>query len=650
MIAGSGLESFYRQRTAYSERPEYTPNISQDDFTIYDSPELAGAFCRDTDTGATESQLLIGGITCAACTWLLETELARVPGVERASVNLQQQRLDVVFNPSKLPVSAIFSRVQALGYRPQPFKASTQREQFERERKQSLRRVAVAGIGMMQVGMFGIALHAGDIQGISNEYQGLLRWVSLLVASFVVWYSARPFFESAWRHLRRGALVMDLPVSLAIGLALLASIWATLSGGGEVYFDSVVMFTFFLLLGRFLEQRVRLRQGMTWVDLEASLPDSVLVQRGGDWQRAVRSSLEPGELVLLRAGDTIAVDARVRDGESLVREDSFNGEQHPRSVSVGDTVYAGTVNIEQNMEAEVLCDFAQSRLATLQRSISQAQVNKPRLAQLADAIASYFVAGVLLVTSITALAWWQIQPDKALWVALSVLVIACPCALALATPAALAGAASGLRRMGIIVRGENSLEALASTTHLIFDKTGTLTRGDLSVGRVEDLAGRPEQDLLALAAALQQFSSHPVAAAFSNISPATGLTDALATAGAGVEASHQGSRLRMGSLAFCKDLQAAMPAPPNEPRYWVGLCSDTEPLAWIGLEDSVREEAAAVIRDLKGRGFELELLTGDASEAGPALQRNWVFSVSFTGPARKTRCVTCRPCSKAEPA
>lgn len=268
MIASNGLENFYQQRTAYSERPSESERINAEQYLIYDQPELAARFSQQEANGDITARLLLGGITCAACTWLIEQTLSQVAGVQQAAVNLQQSRLDIRFDPTDLQVSEIFARLEALGYRPQPFQISARRAQLHQEYRSDLRRLAVAGFGMMQVGMFAVALHAGDIQGIQDQYQGLLRGFSLLVSSFIVYYSAGTFFRTAWRHLKQGALVMDLPVALAIGLAWLASAWATVTGTGQVYFDSVVMFTFFLLLGRFLEARVRQRHAMTWFDAD----------------------------------------------------------------------------------------------------------------------------------------------------------------------------------------------------------------------------------------------------------------------------------------------------------------------------------------------------------------------------------------------
>ncbi len=621
LISASGLETFYQQRTAYNERPPELPPANADQYLVYDDPQLAAGFSETGPDGAITARLLLGGISCAACTWLIEQTMMRLPGVSMALVNLQQSRLDIRFDPAQLPLSQVFARLDALGYRVRPFQASTQRLQMSREYRLELRRLAVAGLGMMQVGMFAIALHAGDIQGIEGQYQGLLRWVSLLVASFVVLFSARPFFSTAWRHLRQGALVMDLPVALAIGLAWLASAWATFTGTGQVYFDSVVMFTFFLLLGRFLERRARQRHNITWFDAQGTLPDAVSARRNEQWVTVPRVQLVAGDLVLIKAGDTVPVDALVATGASAVREDTFNGEPLPRRVTAGDTIYAGTVNVEAAVQASVLGSYLESRLAALQRSVEQAQTGKPRLARLADRVASWFVGAILLITTGTALVWSQLAPEQAFWIALSVLVISCPCALALATPAALTSAASALRASGVIVRGENALEALSRATHLIFDKTGTLTEGALAIARIELLGDASREQVLAVAAAMQQYSSHPVARAFSELEPAGGLQQVEYLVGAGLEAQRDGHTYRMGSEPFCRGQAPGLAHAPAEPLYWIALCRDSQPLAWIGLYDRTRPEAAAVVTAARQANMEVQLLTGDSSSQGSILAR-----------------------------
>ena len=623
LIASGGMARFYQNRTAFSLRPA-PEQFAQDSktlnrFQIYDDPELAATFSEQLDSGNAKARLLLGGMTCAACTWLIEQSLLVMPGVEKASVQLSQSRVDIEFRPQETPLSEIFAQIEALGYKARPFKASIQRQQMAAEYKIGLKRLAVAGLGMMQVGMFAIALHAGDIQGMQYEYQTLLRWVSLLVSSFIVLYSARPFFTTAWRHLKVGALVMDLPVALAIGLAWLASAWATFSGTGQVYFDSVVMFTFFLLLARFLELRVRQRGNSAWFDIEESLPSLVLVRKGGQWQNMLRQKVESGDTVLLKPGETIAVDAQLTKGSSAVEESAFNGEELPRAVHEGDIAYAGTVNMEASVEAVVLGSYRDTRLALLQRSIERGEADKPALAKLADKVASRFVAAVLVISAITALVWLYIDPQRALWVSLSVLVISCPCALSLATPAALTAAANALRSAGVIVRAENALESLSRISHLLFDKTGTLTEGKLGIAKVVRLDDISEAEVLSLAAALQQYSNHPIARAFEQVTINTDFDNVDYQVGAGLTGHIGNDCYTLGSERFCRLKTPSCPPPPADSLYWIALCRGSTALAWIGLSDKPRKESKSVVEQAKASGLAVELLTGDASEQGPAL-------------------------------
>ncbi|MFO7553478.1 MAG: heavy metal translocating P-type ATPase [Haliea sp.] len=619
LIADSGMASFYRQRTAFSDKPASDAPPTLEEYRLYDDPTVRSQFCHRGEDGSENARLLLGGVTCAACTWLIEQTLLREPGILDAQVNLQQQRLAVHFDSARVQPSRIFALVEALGYSARPFHSSSQRDQIEQDYRADLRRVAVAGVGMMQVGMFGIALHAGDLQGIALEYQTLLRSVSLLVASFVMVYSARPFFTTAWRHLRHGSLVMDLPVALAIGLAFSASVWATATGGGEVYFDSVVMFTFFLLMGRFFEKRMRRRHMLACHDAEDSLPLAVTVRRDGAWERVPRRLLQPGDTVRVMAGETIAVDGTVHSGTSAVREDTFNGEYVPRTVTPGDAVFAGTINLEGSLELAVEQLYENSRLAALQQSVERAQRAKPNLARMADRLSAWFVAGILVITAATGLVWSQIAPEQVLWICLSVLVISCPCALALATPAALTAAASALRGKGVVVHGDNAIEALSRSRLLVFDKTGTLTEGKLQLQRVEPCGQLDARELTALASALQQHSNHPVAYAFRDINPLAQVTDPVYVTGAGVEASWEGRRYRMGSERFCREITTDLPAAPDSSLYWVALCAQGQPLAWFGFSDRLRAEAAEVVAAARSAGMTLALLTGDSSAAGKRL-------------------------------
>ncbi len=629
LIAGSGLDAFYRLRTAVNERP--APPESQNAYRSYDQADAQAVFINELDDGWKRAQLLLGGVSCAACTWLIEQSLGAEPHFRNANVSLARQTLTVEFDPSHVAPSELFQRLVQLGYDPHPWQSQHAVSLIEDEQRNALRQLAVAGLAMMQVGMFGIALHAGDIQGIAPEYRGLMRWVSLIIASIVVFYSARSFFRNAWVNLRHARLVMDLPVALAIGLAYLASLWATLRNTGEVYFDSIAMFTFFLLLGRYLERQIRRREVLRQTDLQSLLPISALRWSEQQWHNVATRDLHSGDRLLVRTGEVFPADGRVEQGSGAVDEAAFTGEQMPRPISVGDPVSAGTLLTEGTLEVSVLADAANSRLSVMLELLQTASEQKPRLAQLADRVAARFVGVLLIVASSVAVYWTITAPEQAFWITLSVLVVSCPCALALATPTAITAATSSLRRGGLLLTGENTLENLTGISHVIFDKTGTLTKGHFRIKQHEELDSAPVPfdqtsgtvsvlpPALNLAAALEQQSNHPIAEAFASIAPAAGLTETQVIPGRGIRGRIQGQEIAIGGHAFLSEICAELPYPPDSPDHWIGLATSKSLLAWFALEDSPRTDAAELIAALKAQGLCVELLTGDSSPAGPGL-------------------------------
>ena len=635
LIDGSGLASFYRLRTAPNERAPVLP--SENPFLVYDDPDNCRDFVEPINGGLKRARLLLGGVSCAACTWLIESALARLDGVDAASVNLAQHRLTVDWDPGRLPLSRIFEHLLALGYDPHPWQAAAGAELLAAEQRGALRELAVAGLAMMQVGMFAIALHAGEIQGIALEYRGLMRWVSLLIASVVVLYSARSFFRNAWINLRHRRLVMDVPVALAIGLAWLASAWATVTNSGQVYFDSIAMFTFFLLLARYLERRVRQGEFLRQTDLRSLLPISSLRKRGESWETIPTRNARRDDLLLIRAGDVVPADGIIETGAGNVDEAAFTGEHLLRRLAPGDRVCAGTLLREGRAELRVTADAAASRLNNMLSLMNQAGEKKPALARLADRVAAYFVGAVLLIAAAVAACWWLRAPEQALWITLSVLVVSCPCALALATPAALTAATARLRRAGLLLVGEDSLETLPRCTRVIFDKTGTLTLGQLRCKSVRPRAGVTESEAMALAAALEQQVKHPFGLAFSDVQPASGVQDVEAVPGQGVRGRQGKRRLAIGHASFASTFCGRPLVEPDSTDHWIALVDNGGPLAWFAMADRRRDEAADVVSELLSRGLAVELLTGDHSAAGETLAAELGIDTVHTGasPAQK---------------
>jgi len=615
LICSGGLSQFYAQRTDWSARPDADEH--SDALRVYDDATFCDSFVSRTDEGHNSARLLLGQMSCAACSWLVEHILMRLPGVARATVKFGDHSLTVVFDPDTLRLSTIVAAITGLGYTVRPYVRSAQREQAQREQRRLLLQMGVAGIGMMQSMMFAIALYAGDFQGIAIEHRDLLRWSSAIVTTVVMLVSSRVFFSNAWRHLQHGALVMDLPVALGIGLAYVASLYATATGHGDVYFDSVTMLTFLLLLGRYVEQRVRQRHAIEYVDAEAELPLEVQVWQNQRWQIQPRKSVGSGTRFLVQRGAMIPLDGRLSTGSSAIDESTFSGEHMPRKVTTGDPVFAGTINLEDSIEVNASGSYLETRLLALQRSIEHADRIRPQVRYLVDRIAGGFIATILIICAVAGLVWWQIDPARAVWICMAILVVSCPCALSLATPTALTAAATALRRSGILVHGEQGLESLAGIDHLLFDKTGTLTSGVFSIAELRPAPGHSEETLLALAAALQQHSNHPVARAFTDLTGDIEITLTAAVTGAGVAGvDTEGCEVRIGSDTFCRAIAGDLAPHPADDRYWVAVVRQDRALGWIGLHDPIRPEAREVVAAAERAGLKVGLLTGDSSPLG----------------------------------
>jgi Cu2+-exporting ATPase len=617
LISGGGYDSFYRLRTGYNERPAI--ESAQDAYQVYDEASNQASFVGDAEGGRRRAQLLLGGVSCAACTWLIESVLGSTSGIHSANVNLARQSLTVEWQPSELALSDIFRQLHQLGYEPHPWHQQAGAELLRREQRTALGELAVAGLAMMQVGMFAIALHAGDIQGMEDNYRDLMRWVSLLIASLVVVYAARSFFRNAWANLRHGRLVMDVPVAAAIALAYSASAWATVSGTGQVYFDSIAMFTFFLLLGRFLERRVRQREVLRQTDLRALLPASCQRKNGSGWETVATTAVRTGDHLLLKGGSVIPADGTLVAGAGSVDEAAFTGEHYPRSVSVGDRVTAGTLLGEGSAEIRVDSDIAGSRLAAMLDLLGSAGAGKPAIAQLADRIAGRFVAAILLIAGVVGAYYSTYEPESALWITLSVLVVSCPCALALATPAALTRATAALRERGLLLTGANTLESINHCDTVIFDKTGTLTEGRLERRQVLRCGGMGAEQCLAIAAGLEQNSNHPIARAFADIDQPATLESLQSFPGQGVTGVFEGEQFALGHPHFITAHCPTATAPPPGNGHWIGLASHSCVYAWIELADALRAEAEELVTALRRRGLRVELLTGDPSGQGELL-------------------------------
>ncbi len=619
-----------------------------------------GAGALNTDT-VWESYLAIEGMHCAACTLAVEGALQGLPGVRAVQVNGGAATARIEWCPevpgASRPSDWLVSLRRA-GYGALPAGDLLDAEPRRREQRKLLWRWLVAGFGMMQAMMYSYPLYIAAPGEIPSDQEALLRWGAWMMTVPVMLFSCWPFFATALRDLTHRRLGMDVPVALGLAIAFLASTAATFDPSGpwgrEVWYDSVTMFVFFLLSGRLLEARLRDRTAGALEALARALPASVLRldPATGEFLRVPARRLAVGDLVRVLPGEAVPADGRIETGESRFDEALLTGESEPLARGPGDALVAGSHNLQAAITLRVERLGADTRHAAIVALMERASVDKPRLARLADRIATPFLVGVVLAAAGAAAWWWSAGPAHALSVAVAVLVVTCPCALSLATPAATLAAAGSLARRGVLVRQLQALEAGASVDTLVFDKTGTLTQDRMAVATIRSRDGLSPSAALDLASALAAGSLHPasraivaaaadsaararlglasaVGADVANSEGAAPVADALTERpGLGVEGQIGGRRLRLGSAAFCAAPAFLSETSDTSDRPQVHLADESGWLASFDLDESLRPDALEALARLRAQGLELRLLSGDrpaavARLAGRAGIRFW---------------------------
>jgi Cu2+-exporting ATPase len=622
-IVAGGLGDYYHYRTdTVPTARELVPAFLRQT-AVYDNPAVQSTFVQTMDGSQREASLILEGLVCAACVWLNEQHLGKLTGVLAVSINYTTHRARVRWDNTQIHLSRILQAVSEIGYLAHPYDPTRAQEILERERRLHLRRLAVAAAFGMQVMILSVALYAGAFTGIEPEFANLFHWLSLLLTLPVLVYSAQPFFRSAWRDLRKKRVGMDVPVSLGLALAFAGSLWATISGHGEVYYDSVVMFVFFLLTGRYFELAGRKRAAEVSETLVHMLPVTATRLVNGAQETVSVGELTNGDLVLVRPGESVPADGHVQEGRSSVDESLLTGESLPLAKMPGAILIGGSINIESPLTLRVEKTGEETVLSSILRLLDRAQTEKPAIAAAADRAAAWFVARVLLLAGGVALFWYFYDPVRWLPITLAVLVVTCPCALSLATPTAITAATGRLMRRGLVTTRGHALETLARANTFVFDKTGTLTYGRLVLLDTHTYTSLHANDCLALAAALEQQSEHPVARALraTVADPHQPATDVASTPGAGLCGSINGQRYFLGTAAFLREAASipirdetftALRAGGNT----LVLLSDTRQLlASFVIGDEVRADARLLVAELQRQGKRVLLLTGDHAGA-----------------------------------
>jgi Cu2+-exporting ATPase len=615
-IIDNGLEEYYRFRTAPAQKGEQLIPEQLLRNKLLDDSSLQDEFAYQTDEFK-ETILTIDGISCAACAWLIEMQLSKVNGLINISVNATTQRATVRWVNDKVQLSEIINHIANIGYQALPFKASIAEQLNKTQSKNYIKRLGISGILMMQVMMIAFGLYFGAFSGMAEYNLIYLRYTSLFLTIPIVTYGALPFYKGAINALKIKRLSMDVPVAIAISLAFSASAWATITQQGEVYFESVAMFTFLLLIGKFLEFRARSRAAEVSANLLKMMPMTAtkLIDDNGMEKEVLlpAKKLCPLDIVLIKPGEVVPADGTIISGHSQLNEAMLSGEQLPLNKTVGDKVFAGTINGDGNINVEVKHASEHSFLSQLIRLSESSQAHKPKLAKLSDKIAQYFVAVILLTALGTALYWQQQLPEEAFWITLSVLVATCPCALSLATPTALTCATTRLNREGIMIKSAHVMETLPKITVIAFDKTGTLTSGDFTIADTKTFSdeNKPltKPNVLAIAAALESYSEHPLAKPFNSFRDFSFSTQHVEIkSGFGIQGKVNGKNYQIGKPTWLLNNTKLLA------KFETASCllfEENKLIAAFYLADEVREDAKALLTDLTENNIHTIMLSGD---------------------------------------
>jgi len=571
----------------------------------------------------TTIQLQIGGMGCAACALQIEDALRPLPGLAGVRVDPATAEARVDFDgQAEDGVERILREIRKLGFSASVAGTAAASSERKESRRAALKRLAVSGFGMMQVMMLAFALYASDEFRMDPALVNFLRYCSLLVALPVTMYAGAPIFRAALAQLRVRRPAMDVPVGIGIGAALVASIWNTFAGSGEVYFDAVTMFLFFVTTARFVEMSSRHEVGTVTEALAWLLPSRVLRLENGCTSLVPVGSLAPDDEILVNQGDPVAADGLIVSGNSVFNEACLTGEAAPVPRAAGSRVISGSINLGSCVQVRVTATGEQTELAAVLRLLAQARLAKPAVLSLADRMARHFSVAVLAIATAVSLLWLWLRPEVALANTVAVLVVACPCALSLAAPAVIACANSALARLGLLAISATALEQLATVRHVLLDKTGTLTTGRPEVGVRVLRPGASEVSVLGLAAALERGSSHPLASAFrGHEQPAVQAGFIRETPGQGITGQIDGRRYRLGCREFVTaGLVTANPAatdPANVARTGITdeaifLADEDGLLARFDVEESVRPDAREAVDALRELQLDVEIASGDA--------------------------------------
>ncbi|GAC19429.1 Cu2+-exporting ATPase [Paraglaciecola arctica BSs20135] len=602
-IVKNGLEDYYHYRSEFAEKAAENEDELLQKLKVFDDESILQEFV-ESQQDASEIQLTISGINCAACGWLIEKQLAKLSGVLKVGVNVSARRASVTWNNKKLKLSQILNHIENIGYHAKPFQPEQHEASFRQENKAFLKRLGLAGLMTMQVMMLNVGVFFDLFGHIDPQTKQYFNWISLLLTTPVILYSASGFYSSAIRALRAKVVNMDVPITLALTLTYVSGVFATAQNSGQTYFESLCMFVFLLLISRYLEHSARYKASQLSANMLEYMPSTANLLVGNQITPVLAKSLVAEQLVLVKSGEMVPIDGVILEGEGQLDEAMLTGEFDLVSKSIGETVFAGTVNQLGTLTIKVNKSLKNSMLNQINILQNKALLSKPKIASLADQFSQYFVMAVLVISLSSYIIWLQIDASQALWITISILIATCPCALGLATPSALSCAVAHLNSKGILLKRADALEQISQVDWVALDKTGTLTEGKFTIAEFFCAPELDKAQCLQMAASLEQYSSHPIAKAFSELPCGYLVSDFSAKIGQGVTGTIDGVSYKLGSQHFI-----GLDVPIQMQSCNAFLTTVDKVLCGFLLTDKIRTSSVELINAIKVK--QLTLLSGD---------------------------------------
>ncbi|HIH2763260.1 MAG TPA: heavy metal translocating P-type ATPase [Candidatus Azoamicus sp.] len=612
-ILDNGFKDYYENRNNYGNKID--ESFLKNNFNIYDESKILEKYYYKKKN-LTSVVLSIDGITCSACTWLIERFINKLTGIENISINLITSKANITWNTQKINLSTILTNFLKIGYKAYPYNLKEEEKKNKMDVKNELKKIIVSGLGMMQIMMLSASLYIGEIKDMHYAYWIFIRWACFIIAFPVMIYSGKNFFYGSYRNIKNKSLGMDFTVSISLLIAFMASIHNLIKNEGEIYFDSICMFIFFLLVGKFLELKARHHSSDIIYSLQNLNENTATIIKDNKHKEILIEEINIGDILLIKPGNIIPVDGNITNGDTHINESMLTGESNPVYKKKDNIVIGGTTNIDNIITIKATQTYTHSTINIIVKTLEQINSLRPKINIMVDHIANYFIFFVILTIFLVSIIWISLGEKNIFNIILSMLMITCPCALSLATPIAMTSSTNSLIKIGFLITKEHTINTLNNITDVIFDKTGTLTHNYFILKKIKIKKKISIKEILSIIYNLEKKSNHPISKAFDkfkNIIKDEAINYNIKNyIGLGIEGKIKEKTYRFGKYDFVKNWTKKYIK--NDFFFPLILAEKNDVIAYFKFENPIRKNTHNLINKMKKMKLNLHILSGDSSE------------------------------------